>query len=197
MAHDYKRSSPVKVKRLAVSNYYTNKTLKIYFVLAKNRRLILSSEGSSKSHLFVLQAPFDRLLEWHMAHHLFLTHQFNFITKTRFFSQSIMSRHSDNRAYQPDTTIPTSHHDTHRVAHLSAPNQPQWRYVIEHLRPQRSPHNGHDQREQLNKRRSSEAKRLKESRSYKWKTSGSEENKTSWEGGCDCGQISIMRDKKL
>lgn len=73
-----------------------------------------------------------------------------------------MSQCSDIRGYQPDTTVPTSHHDTHRATYSSVPNQPQRRSIIERLEPQRSPRNGHDLWEQLNERRSNEAKQQKE-----------------------------------
>lgn len=78
------------------------------------------------------------------------------------FSQSIMSWHSDNRGYRPNTTIPTSHHNTHRAAHSTVPNQPQQHLVIKRLGPQRSPRDTHDLREQLNERRSNEVERMRE-----------------------------------
>lgn len=78
------------------------------------------------------------------------------------FSQSIMSWHSDNRGYHPNTTIPTSHHNTHRAAHSTVLNQPQQHLVIKRLGPQRSPRDTHDLREQLNERRSNEVERMRE-----------------------------------
>lgn len=69
---------------------------------------------------------------------------------------------SEETGYQLDTTIPTSHHNMYMAAHSSAPNQPQGRSIIERLGSQHSPRARHDLREQLNERRSSEAKQMKE-----------------------------------
>lgn len=114
-------------------------------------------------NLIVLQVSLAQPFECHVSGHHFLMHQFSSVTGNDYhFSIRNISRHSDGRGYQPDKTVPTSHHQTHRVAHFSAPAQPQRHSVIERLGPQRTPRDTHDLREQLNERRSNEADRLRE-----------------------------------
>lgn len=41
-----------------------------------------------------------------------------------------MSQHLDDWGYQPDTTVPTSYHETHQVVHSSILEQPKRRSII-------------------------------------------------------------------
>lgn len=97
-----------------------------------------------------------------MTYHQIMTNQFGSIIGKVFLFPSAMSRRSEERGYQLDTTVLTSHHDTYRAAHSSTPNQLQLRSVIESLGPQRSPHDRQDLREHLIERRPGEAERAKE-----------------------------------